>query len=166
MDDYNLYRVAGGPVKEAIEQWRAERDAAEERLDAFIRRVGATPDHYYGNERGISALLFDAPPDGWRVESGNYYCPSGKTKAGKALRAEMGKLGLPGAESFSNKIGLGLIIQGTRIKRAGFEQYGDALVLLIPKASTHWTAPEGCEPMKMSEYWALREQYKDVEEVV
>lgn len=164
--EYLYYKVTKGPVWDAVETLRDERVAAIDNLHDFCERVGAVEGDFYGNERHISALKFKTCPDGWKPEPGayGYFSPKGSSKEAMALRKELGSLAIPGPERLQELLGLHYFsfMHGRRIYQLQAEDVGSTLILMVPDVPNKdgdgpkWV-PLDCEPLKKSEYWALKE---------
>jgi hypothetical protein len=160
--EYYYYRVDGGAALEAVNRFREKHKAAMEELNAFGSRFGA--DGYYGSERSITGLRIPTGcPDGWKQVTYGYYAPMAKSKEGKALRAEMRKLCIPGADAFMSEFGMHSLdfMDGLTLYSMGFKNVGPHTIITVPKCGTTWTPPdEFCVPLKDSEYWSLVESQK------
>jgi hypothetical protein len=169
------YKVTGGKVLEAIHSFLETRNKQLEARNALAKEFGASG--YVSSSGAITAFSFDGEhPKGWiqnRKDGG--HMPTAKTPEGKALRERM-KLPQWGASKFHEMMGLDdfTFMQGMRMRYISFEKLGDVFVMHIPKIEKpgkedeesglgeghKWTPPDdGCQPLKMSEYWQLKESH-------
>lgn len=163
MLDRRYFKVTGGAVQKAIDEFLILRNQHIDAQQAFLKEVGGQ--QTYGNERVVAGIFFkDGVPEGWRRERNHGYCvPAGRTPEAKALRARMRNLPCAGAEKFTDIV-LGTpsvfrFMEGLAIGWMGFEKIGDTMILSVPKVSSNpWEPPdEFCSELKMSEYWQLKE---------
>lgn len=164
--DERYYLIESGRVMEAIQE--------------MDRREGAFHDHWEGlrdkyeciacslSGGRITGLEFiTGPPEGWvEIEESGYFRPSQRTKDGKAEYLEIrGDVGFPDFPDFARIADLRRAPIG--VNRRGFtvnvfpsyELIGAKYVLALPvdESGASQTAPEGCTPLKKSEYWAMVE---------
>lgn len=156
-DNYKPF-IATGELLEKIHQFHRERVGSIETRNALFAKYGAK--NGWGTDSGLTALLFDKSPEGWRYErsSGAYKPPLGN--AGKEIRKELAGSRILGGSDFSHLIGVGGCLSssgngGLCMRYAHYEQIGDTMILMIPSVET-WSHPDARE-LKMSEYFALKE---------
>lgn len=157
----------GGKSHQAIDAFHANADAAYEAQRNYANSLGAKA--WYGRG-GIAALLFENEPTelpvGFRRDPKHdmqrmfALVPDKKAKAGKVRAAELKALPRsPDLMDFSKTIGFGFIIRGMAMMMASFETVGDSRILTIPKPEDPGKQfiPPDCTPLKLSEYYAMKE---------
>jgi len=158
------YYVAGGDDLEKARAFVAEREAAHKAMDAMAAKYGGTA---VTNGRFLCGIAMDAPPPGWKkagdVKGQLFYLPKKTTKALKAQYQEIIGVRVKGAVEFSSLFKLaGVMKDGRtyngpiRILHMSWEWVGDTLLLSVPIGSGF--VPNGSRLLKMSEYWAMKEQ--------
>lgn len=161
-EHYVPHIVSGGPVAYAITGFEALRKDQLAARQALCKEYGASK--CLGTEHSVSALLFEGkPPEGWRLRPGrpyDCYLPP-KGALGKALRARMADLPLASWEDFSHALNCNGVLGGSAgggfcIRVLMYEQIGETMILHVPKESK-WQPPEGCTPIKVSEYFQIKE---------
>jgi hypothetical protein len=163
MSDRKYFRVNPGPVldviQDAIQQQNsfvaAMREPGEEFGGAAFVDVWT-----YGSGSFYGILFKGELPEGWR-QGKQYAVPNLKTKTGKALQARFRSLltGVGGLD-FSNMLhratgGDYYEFSDGLCRWTIFEKHGDAYVLSVPVKCD--VQPPSCDPLKMSDYWAIRE---------
>jgi hypothetical protein len=98
---FRYFRIDGGPVMDAAAACLAQRKAAYDAWNEFLKENGASLSQGYANGRLIG-FGSKTPPagDAWKLDAKveNLWVPNRKTKAGRALAEAMKKL--PTAPSF------------------------------------------------------------------
>jgi hypothetical protein len=139
-----------------MEELRSARNA----LAAEVGAEGPVHSH------SVVGFVFggDTPPEGWseagRVEGRPYFAPSRRTKAGRALHGRMAAIRTLTGREFGQAFGHhGVLVGGNRILFMAFEPLGDALVIAVPRGDGdgEGLVPPDAAPLKMSEYWAMKE---------
>lgn len=165
--EYKLYKVTGGSVKAAVETFQKEHAVAQKKLQELCKPVGA--DGAWGGPRSNEGLTFPgAPPDGWKLTNrkGACYMPKGKTPEVVELREKIRDAAIPTARRFqelvTGKDNWFGFMDGLGIHLLLFEIIGKTTVLKVPDCDggdyKDWVPPEECKPLKMSEYWKLKEK--------
>lgn len=172
MNDKLYFRVDGGKVGAAIDQFVALRKQQRDARTAFEKEFGAKGT--YGNDRGLDGLVFDEgkAPEGWRPVRNVptvYRPPLGKV--GREIKERMQRLPLAGGREFQamvlGKDDMFRFMTSLTIHYIVFEYVGKHRILVVPKSNKpavesarhDWQPPdEHCVPLKMSEYWALKEE--------
>lgn len=144
-DHYDIYKVTGGKIQEAVERWRSAKKAAINKCRKFLKRFKA--DGLYGTEARSSGVIFkDAGkvPVGWlryaKAKRHDVFRPDGRLAEGKVLLQELRGLGVPGHWAFqSDVIGRDDVFRFMApdrvIRHMCFENVGKALILFVPKVA-------------------------------
>jgi hypothetical protein len=164
MGSKTKYFLAGGKTLEAARDIQAKIAARHKEWRALADEVGA--------EEVVTRYAVDGftfvgnPPEGWaggRMTDGKpFFYPHKRGKANKELRAKMAALRKIGARDFEAAIGcdkgfMDLTGFGITIRCVGFEAIGDKIIIHVPDIEgTDYTPPDS-EPVRQSEYWAMRE---------
>lgn len=166
MDSEREYFIAGGKdleiAKSFIEKYQALSDAQAE--FAHVRGGKAVGQGGY-----FSGIIFpNGEPIGWvkkgECEGVAFFRPARRKGELKQTSDAMDALRVPGCREFHREIcgtHSGVIAGphpkgGARILYASWEWAGETMILSIPVGAGF--APDGSTPLKMSEYWALREK--------
>jgi hypothetical protein len=163
--DKRYYKITGGIALERTVAFFNERHEQLKARKAIIQELGAKGE--YSNDNGISGLVFDEPPQGWRPITGTIYKPP-LTKEGKALTKRLKSLRVSGGREFHVAInggagGFGFMDftdAGMVISYIVYEKIGPDFILIVPDEpdeARQWNPPDSCEPLKTSEYWQLKE---------
>lgn len=178
IEHYAVFRAAPGSVADlAVKEITEARRAARAARNEFCNSIGAVG--LWGNETHVDAVIFreDTPlPVGYRKKmsttDGVVAVPDKKKKEGKELVFTLRALpSLPGAESFTKKIGGSMKIVGRYLRWCQFERAGDTLFVMTPffpkesedgnvdeeSAADQIFTPAGCERVPLSVYYATKE---------
>lgn len=158
------YYVAGGDDLEKAMAFIHERTAAHKAMDAVAAKYGGTA---VTNGRFLCGIAMDSPPPGWKkagdVKGRPFYLPKKTTKALKAQYQEIIGTRVKGAVEFSSLFNFGGVFKDghtsggpMRILHMSWEWVGDTLLLSVPIGGGF--VPNGSRLLKMSEYWAMKEQ--------
>lgn len=172
MDHKYKYYIAGGKTLDAVRAWQKELHLSDAAIDQLKSEFGAKGMVRRGER--IAGLIFEGEaPAGWRSEWGagsKFHFPYRKTKADKAIWAKFSAINIPTARAFSTLLGLGA--HGVMTQSASglgftmhypvFETLADERVIVSIPASDSGDPekefiPPDCEPLKVSEYFALKE---------
>ncbi len=157
------YLIHSGPVLQAYQDFvKLHQDQSAARMDCAKRHGGSG---VYGNAREIIGIHFEegtSPPAGWRrvPRVSNVWKPGGNTPKSKAIRKEFATFPCITWKHFQQSLGLNELyfMALPNIYFLKVEKIGQQHVLLVPKLKEDkWTPPEGCQPLKTSEYHALLE---------
>lgn len=170
MTDINKHApfLAEGKSREIVEAFWQQRSEVAARQKMLTDEVGALNAVTQG---GVIGFVFenDEHPDGWKkvgaISGKNYFAPTKRTDAGKAIRTRMAELRMPGASDFHGMFpGVGFGIMDGRQGIIRWMTYDiindDTVVILVPRPSNpseELYTPPDAKPLKMSEYWALKE---------
>lgn len=170
--DYRYFKAAGRSLEIVREVQRQRHDAAKARSD-YARERGAAG--YYGTDGSFIGIYFDGEATqipGWRLSREGdkrkpVMVPDDRTKPGRAVRAEMNnkaRFEMPGVMEFGERLGCPWAITPGHAYFPTFEPIGDVVVIRVPDLEqlADFTPPDA-EPMKASEYWALREAHQPAE---
>ena len=157
------YFLAHGESEKKVRDFFARRLDALREASELAKSLGG--DGTVGSRRVSGVIFKGGKPEGW-AEKGvtstgeRYYMPLRKSKAGKALAARISSLRIPdGMElhsEFSNDGGhLATSGMGISIQYISAEIAKGKAIISVP-AGMDFTPPEST-PLKMSEYWALKE---------
>lgn len=173
MDHKFAYYIAGGKSLDAAREVQAGLKVAAVEIEQIKAEFGAKGVMRMSTR--ISGLVFDADaaPAGWRKDYGagtRFYAPYRKTKADKAIWAKFHAVKIPDASTFSALIGMGGGIMtgpgssghGFTISYAFYEMLSDGRMVItipLPEAGSEAApfVPPDCVPLKVSEYFALKE---------
>lgn len=173
----------GGKSHAIVMAYIAECQACHDARSAYCKQLNA--DAYHAGW-GISALLFKPEvtlPDGYRIDEKRgrhegmvYAVPNRKVAAGKARVKELESLpGMPDAMRFSRLIGFPVYIKGRAMLQASYGKIGESYIISIPKMDEVTESdltgnlndvskkkasqfiPPDCTPLKLSEYYAMKE---------
>lgn len=164
MEAEREYYIAGGNDLAKAQAFIEARKSAFAEMDRVAKELGGEAVH---NSRVIIGLVFPAdPPSGWTrrgsVEGKPYYLPKKVSRSLKEAASKLASATVPSIHKFHAlfskeggvmKEGSGL---GMRVLYISWEYLGDKLLLSVPIGSDY--QPDGSEPLKMSEYWSLKEQ--------
>ena len=160
------YFLAGG------ESERKVRDFFRRRQDGF-REANAIADEVGGSGAavgyGVAGIVFEGEvPKGWArkgttKDGAAYFLPVRRSKAGKALFSRIREVRVPEARDLHSQLcqhreavtGPG-VHGGIAIHYVSAEIVGDRAVISVPD-QMDFTPPDS-KPLKMSEYWALKEE--------
>jgi hypothetical protein len=171
------YRVEGGPVAAAWEKWKEMRKFGTLQALALQQELWACAT----NTKGVRIGGFEfkgGKPDGWRVAHGGYL-PSKRSGSGRLLAKRIEEIYIPTVWEFQAMV-LGKFkegesgspfhfMDGLRCQCMSFEVIGGTMVLGVPITNPNaemgdsggdscgWFPEEGCYPLKLSEYYALKE---------
>jgi hypothetical protein len=148
LDSYNAHIEK---QREAVKTWRAwaESHGGSELflLSGFTHHVGGI----IGDPAKIDATIWEQVTKEYGGVSHTFFRPRNRSKAQKALRREMEKMQF----SFWTPEGFKDVYHGGYCYHATWERIGEAVVLHVPSVSDY--VPEGCQQLKTSEYWAMKE---------
>ena len=154
-DQYDWFE----PTPETLEAIDQTNEAHQQDLAAARRiqdEVGA--EGYITICKSIVGFSFsDAPPDGWtkryRHNGCDYFMPTRRSKAGKALADEIRQVAFLGMERFQNLYGGTQIVGGEDAFRGScffilgpvFRKFGDRMLVGLPKRTNQamFTMPRG-----------------------
>lgn len=166
MQNEREYYVAGGADLEKLKGFIENRSAAFKRMAETAAKYGGKAVH---NGVRVTGILFDGnAPAGWTPRGsfgvGKFYLPKRDSAERKAAATDIGNVQLPGAfelhSLFSNDGGVMKTGEGQgfgmRLLFISYEDVAGTLLLSIPTGCDF--TPDGSEPLKMSEYWALKEK--------
>ncbi len=164
----NYFKITGGAVKAAFDRFMTTRIAQVKARKDFCTEHGASGS--YASWKEVSGLVFEEgqkPTDLtiWEHMHQNIWKPKGNTKQARELRKRMRALPLADAQIFQSEV-LGVnnaftFMIGLRVLFMSFEHIEEQLILSVPITPTPWTPPdEHCVPLKMSEYWEMKEHAK------
>ncbi len=176
---YQYYRADGESLR-IIKQFDA--DDAKARAAQMALKTELKANAVFTRGGRLVAFGFTEPPtpqflvrvglrekvetvEGFKEET--LYYPRLRTKLGKALSARMSTCSRMDAAEFTRRL-LGFdfgvrtgeqVRRGARVSFCTLEKVGDDWVIGVPVLADGESAgdPEGAEPLKMSEYWALKE---------
>lgn len=165
MESDREYWIAGGEDLERARAFIAERETGFALMNETAAKHGGKPVH---NGRGIVGLTFDgSAPDGWirkgYVSGKAYFMPKRDSAARKAIAKELASVRINDASGFHSLFSkTGGVMKaagsGVAIHYIVWDWAGDQILLSVPTGSDF--QPTGSTPLKMSEYWALKEQAK------
>lgn len=167
METEREYYIAGGADLEKAEAFIEKRRLASIAMQDVAQNYGAKS--CATNGRTIGGLIFinNEPPMNW-VEKGRtrdgdvFFLPRRTTKENKEISKHIASVTSPSIHEFHAlyskeggvlKEGSGL---GMRVLYISWEHLGDKLLLSVPIGSDY--SPDGSVPIKMSEYWTLKEK--------
>lgn len=174
--DFLYYKVLpGSKAFVAIQDLERKIKIQIKERRALLKKYQANG--WYGGNSGLHGLSFksiDKVPRGWVKLEGMVYKPSGKSKEGRLARAELAlsrvadysdlTTALTGSNFTFNERSRSRTGTGIRIRYLCCEWLGGDWILHVPLLgdeqvieSRKWQVPEGCIPMKASEYWLLKE---------
>ena len=165
MENEREYYLAGGADLEKLKGFIEKRSAAFKLMAETAAKYGGKAVH---NGVRVTGLLFDGnAPAGWTPRGsfgvGKFYLPKRDSAERKAAATELENVQLPcGFElhSLFSKDG-GVMKEGEgkgfgmRLLFISYEDVAGELLLSIPTGCDF--TPDGSGPLKMSEYWALKE---------
>ena len=175
MIEYAYFKVTGGKALEAINEWKTVRASQIEARNKL--RDDFSADGILANSSRVEGLIFiikKKVPTGWVPVVGfaNTYRPAGSSKKAKEVRARFRSLP---AQDFGplttalvgpKKGGSMAFMEGLSIHYMRLESIGkitkQTTILVVPviKNQPPWQAPdEHCKPLKVSQYWALKEKH-------
>jgi hypothetical protein len=162
----------GGKSMEAIIAWQKISAEAWAKAEKIIEELGAGP-NLLKTSFGIAGLCFEKDPGkAWKPVRGygeGIYYPDKRIKEGKDIAKRLKEIEFPGSRTFASLIGGGFfIISGNRWGSISFEEIGDAYIISIPigkqeQSSDASFVPPDTLPLKLSEYYALKEAEADKE---
>ena len=157
------YFLAHGKSETKVREFFTKRQAAMIAADDIAKEVGGNGT--VGAYR-ISGILFkDGAPEGWTkkgvsTDGQYYYMPLRRSKAGKALCQRISSIRIPGASDLHSEFsrdgghmssnGLGITIN-----YISAEIVRGKAIITVP-SGMDFVPPEST-PLKMSEYWTLKE---------
>lgn len=164
MENEREYYLAGGADLEKLKCFIDKRSEAFKHMAETAAKYGGNAVH---NGVRITGLVFAGnAPVGWTprgsVSKGKFYLPKRDSAERKAAAADIDSLRLPGASElhslFSNDGGVMKAGDGFSmcLLFISYESIGDKLLLSVPPGCQF--TPDGSEPLKMSEYWSLKEK--------
>lgn len=175
IENYAVYRATPGSRCDiAAKKLIADREAARDARLVFSRSINALGT--YGNEVGVVGVIFARDTElktGWRkdcmIADGIVAVPNKRTPEGKVFAKQLRELPqIPGSMAFTHAIGGSWVVVGRAGRLCYFERIGDELFVFTPyttgegneepvretRKSFH---PDGCEPVKLSEFFAIKE---------
>lgn len=175
-EKYKYYKVTGGAVKAAYDRWLAERTRQAEERNKIVAEFGASGTYSSTNE--IVGLVYSDEkrvPEGWKNYPGQptVWRPVGQKKEAKLIRERFRNAKLVSSEEFQAEVLGGSdpfrFMDGVVIRFIIFEWIGDIFILKVPhiedprfEGQEVWNPPdEHCIPLKMSEYWQLKESLEE-----
>ncbi|WP_419902075.1 hypothetical protein [Kiloniella sp.] len=167
--DYAYYKITGADVITEMDQFYADRLSAFDKIKEFGETKGAQ-NFFYGSFVSGYAFPRGEIPEGWvrnrYVRDNDAYRPGLKNKkCSEDLKIfkELPLIPNSGVLAEILQTSSQRIVRGRYIRSPICDKHGDLHVVGIPidDDGKHEPPKEGCELMKMSEYWALIEEYGD-----
>lgn len=160
------YFLAAGRSLELCRAYLDAWNVADARIAAFKAEVGAVA--IYRRGEWVEAARFSGPPPaGWKANADRTASPNKRTKAGRALAAQMDALRLPSARALTDDLIGDMVCVGMqgfayRMRGVDLHQFGDEIVIEVPAGRPHPFSdvthdPPDAIPMKASEYWQRKE---------
>lgn len=177
--DYTFFVVEPtGPLREAVDRWRAEAKAANKIRKAFADEFGAVGTASSG--WSVAGLIWRDPSkvsaDLWvpaktpTAEGDRYFVPNRKTKEGRKVAERMRAIPICGAGRLSTlAIGQEHVFTGRKGARGGIvllsctlEIFYGVDVVGVPNVEENGKSrphviPKGGRQLRLSEYFAMRE---------
>lgn len=167
---FTPFLVTGGECRRILDDIDRENKDASDAWVAFARKYGC--DEFFADTflRVLRGLYCEADiPEGWMHRKKDR--PNMIVPRREVIKKEMADLPKkPNAVSFSKCIGYPMIPDGNTLRWPYIETVGELTlspegetILWIPTAAVTagYQPPEGAVPMKMSEYWALKERAEE-----
>lgn len=168
---HKYFLVKGGVALEAIKGYQDRVQAFYDHGKAVATKYGATNWCYRGSF--VTGLKFAGdPPKGWIVyqdpDLEGFWKPTKRGKAGKEAVELFQSVTRPHAIEFAGLLhghptdyepdSSGRLL----IRYPTYRQFGETFILLLPIAGDGSTMdpPEGCEEIKASEYWQIKEAHE------
>jgi len=155
----------GGKSHEAILTWQKMSTEAIKEGYALAHELGAQ--RIYRSGERIVAFDFkkEDPGRAWRNVRAlgcGKYMPNKTTKAGKEIMKKVDAIRIPDHRLFSELMGGGwLIVRGNMWGSVSFETIGDNYVVSVPIGDDEDFIPKDVTPLKLSEYYAMKEQAEE-----
>lgn len=157
------YYLAHGDSEAKVRDFFTKRQAAIIAANDMAKEVGGNGT--VGAYR-ISGIVFkDGAPEGWTekgtsTDGQRYYMPLRRSKAGKALCQRLAQIRIPAASDLHSEFSP----DGGHMSTVGLGITINYISAEIVKGKSIITVPDGIDfvppestPLKMSEYWALKE---------
>ena len=157
------YFLASGESVEKVRKFFEARSAAISSAQALAAEVGGTGPAVSWAMVGV--FFEGSAPDGWTskgvsMDGAKYYMPLRRSKAGKELCKRMATIRVPSAADLHSQF----TKDGGHLSQMGSQMAIHYISAEIIKGSVVISVPEGMDytppdsaPLKMSEYWALKE---------
>ncbi len=165
-DDKRAYYIAAGDSLAQVNSIIAQRKLCNVHRDEFCKKIGATNLITLDRNNAIIGAVFSTPPGpAWRNygKSGRFtapddwYRPRKNTKAGKAMAKEMQSLAWYQddlvARSFIDN-------RSATMYYGNIQRVGDQYII---SQHENLSPPDGAIPLKLSEYYALKEAQESTE---
>lgn len=167
METERNYYIAGGKDLEKtldfIQQRETSREEIREKAEKYGAKSGATNGFFIGG------LIFEngEAPLGW-IEKGRtndnepFFLPRRSTKMNREICKDINSVRVPSMAQFNGMFckdgGVLKEGEGFSMRRLyiSWEKVKDTILLSVPIGSEF--TPDGSTPLKMSEYWALKEE--------
>ena len=157
------YFLAHGESETKVREFFTKRQAAIIAANDMAKEVGGTGT--VGAYR-VSGILFkDGPPEGWTqkgtsTDGQRYYMPLRRSKAGKALCQRIAAIRIPAASDLHSEFStdgghMASAGLGITINYISAEMVRGKAIISVPNGMDF--VPPDSTPLKMSEYWAIKE---------
>lgn len=158
-----FYRlIPEGFAESQIKAFHEERLSVQTEWFEFTKKHGATK-AFIGDRLNGILLAADKVPIGWasnRDLPEGCYKPTRRKACMEAYKEFTELKGMPSGMQLSKRLGVDAVFTGLKICFPTFEKLGEEIILSLKEGSD---VPEGTisPPLKMSEYWALKEEVAD-----
>lgn len=173
-EHYHIYVVEGDEQLKIAKGFGAKRRAAHDARAEWCKTQGGIGSvEKRGDMRGLLVEKGKEPIGEWKKHKfdrlnseHDSYIPNSRRKSGKELSLVMQSFRVPGEYELGRLLGpyvhtVAATNAGMALIQTVAYQEGDNFILLVPKNKDDAPAVPGCRLLKLSEFYAIKEQTKE-----